>query len=71
MRIPISELESRWADAGFLRIHRSVLVRISAVTEARLSGSDPSLVIDGVSLSVSRRLVPTVREALVRGEAGP
>ncbi|MCS3442604.1 LytR/AlgR family response regulator transcription factor [Microbacterium phyllosphaerae] len=71
VRIPISELESRWADAGFLRIHRSVLVRISAVTEARLSGSDPSLVIDGVSLSVSRRLVPTVREALVRGEAGP
>lgn len=71
VRIPISELESRWAGAGFLRIHRSVLVRISAVTEARLSGADPSLVIDAVSLSVSRRLVPTVREALVRGEAGP
>lgn len=70
VRIPISELESRWAGAGFLRIHRSVLVRISAVTEARLSGADPSLVIDAVSLSVSRRLVPTVREALVRGEAG-
>ncbi|WP_311244152.1 LytTR family DNA-binding domain-containing protein [Microbacterium sp. WCS2018Hpa-23] len=71
VRIPISELESRWADAGFLRIHRSVLVRISAVTEARLSGADPSLVIGAVSLSVSRRLVSTVREALVRGEAGP
>ncbi|WP_447911907.1 LytR/AlgR family response regulator transcription factor [Microbacterium phyllosphaerae] len=71
VRIPISELESRWAGAGFLRIHRSVLVRISAVTEARLSGAEPSLVIDAVSLSVSRRLVPTVREALVRGEAGP
>ncbi|MGJ0390488.1 LytR/AlgR family response regulator transcription factor [Microbacterium sp. CGR1] len=71
VRIPISELESRWTDAGFLRIHRSVLVRISAVTEARLSGADPSLVIGAVSLSVSRRLVPTVREALVRGEAGP
>lgn len=70
VRIPISELESRWADAGFLRIHRSVLVRISAVTEARLSGADPSLVIGAVSLSVSRRLVSTVREALVRGEAG-
>ena len=71
VRIPISELESRWAGAGFLRIHRSVLVRISAVTEARLSGAEPSLVIDAVSLSVSRRLVPTVREALLRGEAGP
>ena len=71
VRIPISELESRWAGAGFLRIHRSVLVRISAVTEARLSGADPSLVIGADSLSVSRRLVSTVREALVRGEAGP
>ncbi|MDN3444228.1 LytTR family DNA-binding domain-containing protein [Microbacterium sp. APC 3901] len=70
VRIPISELEGRWADAGFLRIHRSLLVRVSAVTEARLSGAEPSLVIGGVPLSVSRRLVSTVREALVRGGTG-
>lgn len=68
VRIPISELETRWADAGFLRIHRSCLVRVSAVTEARLSGADPSVSIGAVSLPVSRRLVPAVREALLRTE---
>lgn len=69
VRIPISELEVRWADAGFLRIHRSSLVRTAAVTEARLSGADPAVSIGDLSLPVSRRMVPAVREALVRGEA--
>lgn len=69
VRIPISELEARWADAGFVRIHRSSLVRASAVTEARLSGSEPSVSVGPVVLPVSRRMVATVREALVRGEA--
>lgn len=68
VRIPISELEARWAGVGFLRIHRSSLVRTSAVTEARLSGSEPAVSIGAVALPVSRRLVPAVREALLRGE---
>lgn len=70
VRTPISELEARWAEAGFLRIHRSSLVRTAAVTEARLSGAEPAVSIGAVSLPVSRRLVPAVREALLRGEAG-
>ena len=70
VRIPISELEARWAEAGFLRIHRSTLVRTSAVTGARLSGAEPSVSIGETVLPVSRRLVPGVREALLRGEAG-
>jgi len=68
VRVPISELETRWADAGFLRIHRSSLVRTSAVTEVRLSGAEPSVVVGDAALPVSRRLVPAVRDALVRGE---
>jgi len=68
VRIPISELEARWTDAGFLRIHRSSLVCMSTVTEARLSGSEPAVSIGAVSLPVSRRLVPAVRDALLRGE---
>lgn len=68
VRIPISELETRWADAGFLRIHRSSLVRTSAVTEARLSGAEPAVSVGAAALPVSRRLVPTVRDALLRGE---
>ncbi|MEV4736405.1 MULTISPECIES: LytR/AlgR family response regulator transcription factor [unclassified Microbacterium] len=71
VRIPISELEARWADAGFLRIHRSTLVRATAVAEARLSGSDPVVVVDTTVLPVSRRLVPSVREALLRAEGAP
>ncbi|WP_270366353.1 LytR/AlgR family response regulator transcription factor [Microbacterium algeriense] len=69
VRIPISELEARWAEVGFLRIHRSSLVRTAAVTAARLSGAEPAVTIDTVSLPVSRRLVPAVREALLRGES--
>lgn len=68
VRIPISELEARWSDAGFLRIHRSSLVRTSAVDEARLSGPEPAVSIGALSLPVSRRLVPAVRDALLRGE---
>lgn len=68
VRIPISELESRWVDAGFLRIHRSFLVRTSAVTEARLSGTEPVVSIGALALPVSRRMVPAVRDALLRGE---
>ncbi|WEK61941.1 MAG: LytTR family DNA-binding domain-containing protein [Candidatus Microbacterium colombiense] len=68
VRIPISELEGRWADAGFVRIHRSWMVRAAAVTEVRLSGAEPSVSIGAVALPVSRRLVSAVRDALVRGE---
>lgn len=65
VRIPISELEQRWASAGFVRVHRSYLVRAAAVTALRLSGSEPSVALADVELPVSRRLAPSVREALV------
>lgn len=68
VRIPISELEQRWADAGFLRVHRSYLVAASAVTAMRLTGSEPQVSIGAIVLPVSRRLLPAVREALLGGE---
>jgi len=67
VRIPISELEQRWAD-GFVRVHRSYLAAVAAIDEARLSGAEPSVSVDAVVLPVSRRLLPGVREALVRRE---
>lgn len=70
VRIPISELEVRWAGAGFLRIHRSSLVRTASVTQARLSGPEPTVSVGELALPVSRRMVPAVREALVRREGG-
>lgn len=68
VRIPISELEERWASAGFVRVHRSYLVHVDAVTEVRLTGSAPAVVLAEVELPVSRRLIPAVRNRLVRAE---
>src|SRR5690606_23757590 len=34
VRVPISELEQRWEDAGFVRVHRSYLVAVAAIDEA-------------------------------------
>lgn len=68
VRTPISELEERWTDAGFVRVHRSYLVHRDAVVEVRLSGPAPTVVLAEIELPVSRRLVPSVREALVRSD---
>ncbi|MDN3496885.1 LytTR family DNA-binding domain-containing protein [Planococcus sp. APC 4015] len=68
VRTPISELEERWTDAGFVRVHRSYLVHRDAVVEVRLSGAAPSVVLAEIELPVSRRLMPSVREALVRSD---
>jgi len=69
VRIPISELEQRWADAGFVRVHRSYLVHTASVTQVRLSGTEPSVSVGDVAVPVSRRLVPAVRDALLPGGA--
>lgn len=68
VRVPISELEQRWADAGFVRVHRSYLAAVAAIDEARLSGGEPSVSVGAVVLPVSRRLLPAVREVLVGRE---
>ncbi|MEZ3161430.1 LytTR family DNA-binding domain-containing protein [Microbacterium sp. BWT-B31] len=70
VRIPISDLEQRWTGAGFVRVHRSFLVRGTSVTALRLSGAEPNVAIGDIVLPVSRRLVAAVREALVRPEGG-
>ncbi|MDF2665808.1 MAG: response regulator of the LytR/AlgR family, partial [Microbacterium sp.] len=66
VRVPLSELAERWAEAGFVRVHRSTLVHRDAVVEVRLSGAAPSVVLAEIELPVSRRLVPAVRDALLR-----
>lgn len=66
LRVPLSDLAERWADAGFVRVHRSYLVHRDAVTEVRLAGTAPTVVLAEIELPVSRRLVPAVRDALLR-----
>lgn len=73
VRIPISTLESRWADAGFLRVHRSYLVSLPLVTGIKSVGSGLVVCLrrDGelpaVELPVSRRHTRELKDRLVRG----
>ncbi len=70
VRIPLSVLEDRWRDAGFVRIHRSYLVSLPLVTELRLSGSGYVVRIgagpDCAELPVSRRHTRELKDRLVR-----
>jgi len=69
VRIPLNDLEFRWHDAGFVRIHRSYLVALAHVTRARLTGDGPSVTSGGAELPVSRRCLPGLRESLGAGLA--
>ncbi|WP_433598583.1 LytR/AlgR family response regulator transcription factor [Nocardia sp. CA-135953] len=73
VRIPLSALESRWENAGFLRVHRSYLVALRLVTGLRTVGTGTvvRLRADGtaaaVELPVSRRQVRELKQRLVHG----
>lgn len=68
VRIPLNVLEERWADAGFLRVHRSHLVAVQAVRALRTDGKGHVLDLQCgpriVRVPVSRRQVTRVRRAL-------
>jgi DNA-binding LytR/AlgR family response regulator len=70
VRVPLSTLAERWADAGFLRIHRSLLVNGHHVREVRSEAGRASVVVDGpegpVELQVARRHTRDLRDQLVR-----
>lgn len=67
IRTPLAALETDWADAGFVRIHRSLLVALAYVDEVHVDGGRCSVVVDGHELSVSRRHTRELRDLLVRG----
>lgn len=64
IRIPLADLEQQWADAGFLRLHRSYLVALKHVTAIKLGAESPHVTVDGARLPISRRHLPAVREKL-------
>ena len=72
VRIPLSNLEQRWADAGFVRIHRSTLVALAHVAEVRQGQGKLSLVLapDGPELAVARRHARKVRERVLGDRTG-
>ncbi|WP_024804111.1 LytTR family DNA-binding domain-containing protein [Nocardia sp. BMG51109] len=71
VRIPLSALEARWRDAGFLRVHRSYLVALWSVTGLRTVGTGTVVCLradgsgDAVELPVSRRQVRELKQRLV------
>ncbi|GAC1381962.1 MAG: LytTR family DNA-binding domain-containing protein [Marmoricola sp.] len=70
VRIPVSTLEERWGEAGFIRIHRSYLVALHHVDEVRTDGGRCVVVIGDHQLVASRRMTPTLRELLRQRRTG-
>ncbi len=69
VRIPLSQLEEEWGPAGFLRIHRSLLVSLAHVSEVRMDAGRCSVVVGGAGgpeLGVSRRHTRELRDLLVK-----
>ncbi len=64
IRIPLNDLERQWADAGFLRTHRSYLVAMDQVRQVRIGAGRASVLVGNAELPVSRRHLPGVREKL-------
>ena len=67
VRIPLANLEERWHDAGFVRIHRSTIVSTRHISEVRMDQGRCTVVVDGdVELQVSRRHTRALRSTLLR-----
>ena len=66
IRIPLATLEEDWREAGFVRIHRSLLVALAHVDEVRVDAGRCSVSVGGRELTVSRRHTRELRDLLVR-----
>jgi DNA-binding LytR/AlgR family response regulator len=66
LRSPLTTLEEEWQPAGFVRIHRSLLVSLPHVEEVRSQAGRCTVVVGGTELAVSRRHTRALRDLLVR-----
>ena len=66
IRTPLTTLEEDWRDAGFVRVHRSLLVALAHVDEVRVDSGRCTVVVGGTELTVSRRHTRELRDVLVR-----
>lgn len=71
LRVPLSQLEADWADTGFVRIHRSLLVQLSHVEEVRMDQGRCSVLVAGIELTVSRRHTRALRDLLLKRRSQP
>jgi DNA-binding LytR/AlgR family response regulator len=72
LRTPLTTLEEEWAGAGFVRIHRSLLVSLGHVREVRMDGGRCTVVVGDppAELGVSRRHTRELRELLLEYRTG-
>jgi two-component system, LytTR family, response regulator LytT len=71
VRLPLGLFEERWADHGFVRIHRSHLVALRHVVEVRTgSGGGAVVRVAGQDLTVSRRHTAELKRRLLRIQHG-
>jgi DNA-binding LytR/AlgR family response regulator len=66
VRVPLTQLEHDWAESGFVRIHRSLLIATAYVEEVRVDGGRCTVLMGGEELQVSRRHTRELRDLLVR-----
>ena len=66
IRTPLSSLEVEWGPAGFVRIHRSLLVALAHVKEVRMEAGRCSVLVGGTELGVSRRHTRELRDLLLK-----
>ena len=71
VRIPLATLEERWAEAGFVRIHRSTLVSTRHISEVHNDGGRCTVIVDDTELQVSRRHTRALRSTLLRPHSDP
>jgi DNA-binding LytR/AlgR family response regulator len=68
IRTPLSSLAEQWEDAGFTRIHRSLVVNLAHVREVRMQSGRCSIVVPAgdkpVELSVARRHTKALRKLI-------
>ncbi|WP_372727522.1 LytR/AlgR family response regulator transcription factor [Nocardioides sp.] len=73
VRTPLSTLEEEWAEAGFVRIHRSLLVSLAHIREVRMDAGRCTVLLTGpddVELAVSRRHTRELRNLLLGRASG-
>ena len=70
VRVPMAALEERWAEQGFVRVHRSYLVCARHISELRVEpGGGHAVRVGGAVLPVSRRYSRELKDRLLRRQA--
>ncbi len=66
IRTPLTSLEEEWGPAGFVRIHRSLLVALPHVKEVRMEAGRCSVIVGDTELGVSLRHTRELRDLLLK-----